>query len=274
MATGKLSVQLFPTPTPTPTQTQCISQVNPREANADAVIFLRDAWCESAVEVGHVLHVIWRHRGGGAAAGNAGNGGNGAGDDGVIELAGDGGDKTGRMGGGVRIHSSGYYDSGAGGAGGGAGGLPVIVIDDEHHWLVVEPDILVSPSNVSSAITCERAAVLSMWANDVRGGSGKPAALGNLKHDAFEHVVSTGDFSWRSIVAAGRRACARRMPELVAAGLTDAEIHKAMSEAATQMQWWGQSCCTSMQGDDGDDGDDRENRENGANGENGGARRD
>ncbi|CAM9546458.1 unnamed protein product, partial [Laminaria digitata] len=89
------------------------------------------------------------------------------------------------------------------GKGGGGGGgdnsssssslvseMDVVVDNASGRLLVVQPDILVSPTKVAETVLCARRAVLqSRLASDA--SKSKPAVLGNLKHELFETSLLT-----------------------------------------------------------------------------------
>lgn len=61
----------------------------------------------------------------------------------------------------------------------------VVVDNASGRLLIVQPDILVSPTKVADTVLCNRKAVLqSRLASDA--SKSKPAVLGNLKHELFE----------------------------------------------------------------------------------------
>lgn len=61
----------------------------------------------------------------------------------------------------------------------------VVVNNGSGRFLVVHPDVLVSPTKVADTVLCNRKAVLqSRLASDA--SKSKPAVLGNLKHELFE----------------------------------------------------------------------------------------
>ncbi|KAJ1442580.1 DNA replication factor Dna2-domain-containing protein, partial [Ochromonadaceae sp. CCMP2298] len=86
------------------------------------------------------------------------------------------------------------------GAGLGAGGgrvresifahlaLGRVLLDDTSGLLVIQPDVLVSPTKIAESLTCTRRAVIT---DRVRGfgGTSKPAVLGNLRHAFVEGLV-------------------------------------------------------------------------------------
>jgi DNA replication ATP-dependent helicase Dna2 len=57
------------------------------------------------------------------------------------------------------------------------------IIDDSNHWLIVHPDILLSPSVVTNANPCVRRAVLSSILPSE--GTTKSAVLGQMKHSLY-----------------------------------------------------------------------------------------
>lgn len=68
--------------------------------------------------------------------------------------------------------------------------LDVVVDNASGRLLVVQPDILVSPTKVAETVLCARRAVLqSRLSSDA--SKSKPAVLGNLKHELFETSLLT-----------------------------------------------------------------------------------
>lgn len=83
--------------------------------------------------------------------------------------------------------------------------LHVVVDNASGKLLVVQPDILVSPTKVADTVLCARKAALqSRLASDA--SKSKPAVLGNLKHELFETSLLAAAAAAKSTGAPQRRA--------------------------------------------------------------------
>lgn len=86
--------------------------------------------------------------------------------------------------------------------------LDIIVDNASGRLLVVQPDILVSPTKVAETVLCARRAVLqSRLASDA--SKSKPAVLGNLKHELFEKSLLSAAaaavaLNWTALPRQGR----------------------------------------------------------------------
>ncbi|CAM9906686.1 unnamed protein product, partial [Discosporangium mesarthrocarpum] len=128
-------------------------------------ISLRGDWYDSEVEPGDVVHVVFLVRDGPAPPGAG------------LKARGKGGGKGGGEGG--------KETTGRGGAGAGPGAAAIVVDNTSGSLLVLQPDILVSPTRVADAILCRRKVVLqSRVSSDA--AHGRAAVLGTLKHELFE----------------------------------------------------------------------------------------
>ncbi|GLE08274.1 hypothetical protein PINS_up019325 [Pythium insidiosum] len=63
-----------------------------------------------------------------------------------------------------------------------------VTVDNSHHLVVVHPDILVSPTSVTTSFGCLRRAVLRETLNVSRPTNEK-ALLGTMKHELFQHAL-------------------------------------------------------------------------------------
>lgn len=83
----------------------------------------------------------------------------------------------------------------------------VVVDNASGRLLIVQPDILVSPTKVADTVVCARKAVLqSRLASDA--SKSKPAVLGNLKHELFETSLLAAAAAAKSISAPQRGTAA------------------------------------------------------------------
>eukprot|EP00937_MAST-01D_sp_MAST-1D-sp2_P000247 g247.t1 len=115
-------------------------------------LVLRDDWCDSNIEPGDTVHIVWHQQGQACAA--------------------------------------------------PAPSATDIVVDNNRNALVLEPDLLLSPTQINNARECLRKAVLGEKFPD--SSINVPCLLGTLKHDLFEHALLHSDYT-RS--ALGQAAC-------------------------------------------------------------------
>ena len=122
--------------------------------------------------------------------------------------------------------------------------LSEIIVDDEHHWIIVCPDILISPSIVGSASKCLRQAILTSNVRD--SASSKACTMGNLKHDLFEYAMVHEDFSVDGLRKAAKRIMSSRSEECCASNVTDAEASRSLYSFLPKIVKWAGVHMTSV----------------------------
>ncbi|KAJ8524802.1 hypothetical protein ON010_g16314 [Phytophthora cinnamomi] len=95
-----------------------------------------------------------------------------------------------------------------------------IQVDNMHNVVVVHPDILVSPTRVTTSFGCLRRAVLQETLA-VSGTTGEKAFLGTLKHDLFEYAVRNGLCSTEGLFQEAKRIVHSNILGLVECGLNE-----------------------------------------------------
>ncbi|KAG6615752.1 DNA2-like helicase [Phytophthora cinnamomi] len=95
-----------------------------------------------------------------------------------------------------------------------------IQVDNMLNVVVVHPDILVSPTRVTTSFGCLRRAVLQETLA-VSGTTGEKAFLGTLKHDLFEYAVRNGLCSTEGLFQEAKRIVHSNILGLVECGLNE-----------------------------------------------------
>jgi len=111
-----------------------------------------------------------------------------------------------------------------------------IIVDDDNHWLVLCPEILVSPSAIATASRCPRQAVLSSRYQDNFGS--KHCTFGNLKHDLFEFAILSKKSSTEDLKKASEGIVEKRSLECFASNVSDGEALKALESFIPELQVW------------------------------------
>ncbi len=103
------------------------------------------------------------------------------------------------------------------------------VIDNQRGVCIVHPDIMVTPTRISEAVSCERRAVLTERGT-AGGVSGEAATLGSVKHSFIEEILTAG-FRQMQKQGAHRRS---QSPQFDAATI-DAMIFRCIQEHAEEV---------------------------------------
>ncbi len=111
-----------------------------------------------------------------------------------------------------------------------------IVVDNNSHWIILRPDVLISPSVVGTASKCLRQAIISSKIRD--SASAKICTLGNLKHDLFEHALLDGNLSTDYLRNASSDIIYKRAQECYASGLRDDEALAEMNKFIPKLKQW------------------------------------
>ena len=117
--------------------------------------------------------------------------------------------------------------------------LNEIVVDDNSHWIILRPDVLISPSIVGTASKCLRQAIISSKIRD--SASAKICTLGNLKHDLFEHALLDGNLTRAHLRNASLDIVRSRAEECYASGLSDKEAFAELDKFIPKLKDWASS---------------------------------
>ena len=117
--------------------------------------------------------------------------------------------------------------------------LNEIVVDDNSHWIILRPDVLISPSIVGTASKCLRQAIISSKIRD--SASAKICTLGNLKHDLFEHALLDGNLTRAHLRNASLDIVRSRAEECYASGLSDKEAFAELDKFIPKLKEWASS---------------------------------
>merc|ERR1711965_34167 len=110
--------------------------------------------------------------------------------------------------------------------------------------VVLEPDLLLSPSKISTSTRCARKFVLKTDGRDGLSLPNEAMTLGNLKHDLFERLIvgrASGDLALES--PKGRKALvdavvAESVVDRCAIDMTDQKARGKLMEALQIMWRW------------------------------------
>ncbi|KAG6969229.1 hypothetical protein JG688_00005397 [Phytophthora aleatoria] len=115
--------------------------------------------------------------------------------------------------------------------------LSRILVDNAHNVVVVHPDILVSPTRVTTSFGCLRRAVLQETLA-VNRPTNKKAFLGTLKHDLFEHALLNGLNSAEALLEEAKRIVNSNILGLVECGLNEEEALFELQRVIEDYRLW------------------------------------
>ncbi|KAG1700799.1 hypothetical protein DVH05_011686 [Phytophthora capsici] len=115
--------------------------------------------------------------------------------------------------------------------------LSRILVDNAHNVVVVHPDILVSPTRVTTSFGCLRRAVLQETLA-VSRPTNKKAFLGTLKHDLFEHALLNGLCNADGLLQQAKRIIDSNILGLVECGLNEEEALFELQKVIGDFQSW------------------------------------
>ncbi|GLE03214.1 hypothetical protein PINS_up012093, partial [Pythium insidiosum] len=114
-----------------------------------------------------------------------------------------------------------------------------VTVDNSHHLVVVHPDILVSPTSVTTSFGCLRRAVLRETLNVSRPTNEK-ALLGTMKHELFQHALIKGEVSSQFLHQQARHVVTSNVLQLFESGLSEdkalVELQKVVDDFATWLR--------------------------------------
>ncbi|KAE8982226.1 hypothetical protein PF005_g17055 [Phytophthora fragariae] len=112
-----------------------------------------------------------------------------------------------------------------------------IQVDNMHNVVVVHPDILVSPTRVTTSFGCLRRAVIQETLA-VSGTTGEKAFLGTLKHDLFEYAVRNGLYSAEGLFQEAKRIVHSNILGLVECGLNEEKALLELQRVIEDYRSW------------------------------------
>ncbi|KAG3072984.1 DNA replication ATP-dependent helicase/nuclease [Phytophthora idaei] len=115
--------------------------------------------------------------------------------------------------------------------------LSRILVDNAHNVVVVHPDVLVSPTRVTTSFGCLRRAVLQETLA-VNRPTNKKAFLGTLKHDLFEHALLNGLNSAEALLEEAKRIVNSNILGLVECGLNEEEALFELQRVIEDYRLW------------------------------------
>lgn len=122
-----------------------------------------------------------------------------------------------------------------GGGGGGGGGA--IVVDDTRNLLVLQPDCLVTCTQVVDGHHCKRKAILSSrYVSEADEGDGEAQLRGKLLHSIFEFAMMNPNASAEDMERAERDCVRCAADQLYSAGLTDEWAMGVIAEGIPNIQ--------------------------------------
>ncbi|KAL4103043.1 hypothetical protein PRIC1_006780 [Phytophthora ramorum] len=112
-----------------------------------------------------------------------------------------------------------------------------IQVDNTHNVVVVHPDILVSPTRVTTSFGCLRRAVLQETLAVTRP-TGEKAFLGTLKHDLFEHALLNSIYSSETLLHEAKRIVNSNILGLVECGLNEEKALLELGKVIDDYRSW------------------------------------
>ncbi|TMW58507.1 hypothetical protein Poli38472_010066 [Pythium oligandrum] len=112
-----------------------------------------------------------------------------------------------------------------------------IIVDNDHHLVVVHPDILVSPTSVTTSFGCLRRAVIRETLNVSRPTNQK-ALLGTLKHELFQKALVEGRHDLEFLRSVAPQVVSSHVLELVGSGLSEESAMFEMGKLMEDYQTW------------------------------------
>ncbi|KAF4150181.1 AAA domain [Phytophthora infestans] len=112
-----------------------------------------------------------------------------------------------------------------------------ILVDNAHNVVVVHPDILVSPTRVTTSFGCLRRAVLQETLA-VNRPTSKKAFLGTLKHDLFERALLDGLNDSVALLEEAKRIVDFNILGLVECGLNEEEALFELQRVVEDYRLW------------------------------------
>lgn len=112
-----------------------------------------------------------------------------------------------------------------------------IFVNNDQNLVIAHPDILVSPTSVTSSFGCLRRAVLKETLNVSRPTNQK-ALLGTLKHELFQHALVAGSDHVSGMLADAERVISAHALDLIESGLSEETATFELSRVMQDYQKW------------------------------------
>jgi len=111
----------------------------------------------------------------------------------------------------------------------------------DNYYVVLHPDLLLSPSRVSQSFPCLRRGLLSEWLRS--GDRSRRTVLGQMKHELFEQCLRSNDFSPEHVLKVCREILSdfKFMTELFAVNETsEGKVLSEMKQDGARMRFWAE----------------------------------
>ncbi|TYZ67803.1 hypothetical protein PybrP1_001791 [[Pythium] brassicae (nom. inval.)] len=118
-----------------------------------------------------------------------------------------------------------------------AGSPELIRVDNDRNIVILHPDVLVSPTSVTTSMGCLRRAVLCETLN-VSGPTHPKALLGTLKHELFETALVQGEHSVEFLLHEARRIVQNNIIGLVECGLSEQTALAELAQVIEHYKTW------------------------------------
>ncbi|OQR92100.1 hypothetical protein ACHHYP_04055 [Achlya hypogyna] len=112
-----------------------------------------------------------------------------------------------------------------------------LIATNAQHLVIVHPDILVSPTNVTASLQCARLAMLQKSLS-LNQPSGPKALVGTLKHDLFERALNSGYHSIPYLVEQSQCIIQASLLKCLESGLTETQAAEEMRASFQDMSAW------------------------------------
>uniref|UniRef100_A0A7N8XAC3 DNA replication ATP-dependent helicase/nuclease n=1 Tax=Mastacembelus armatus TaxID=205130 RepID=A0A7N8XAC3_9TELE len=110
------------------------------------------------------------------------------------------------------------------------------LVDREQGFLVLQPDMLISGTSISSSIRCMRRAVLG----NIFGGASKQALNGTMVHEVFQRAATAKDFSLETLSKLANQALqsSRYLGDMYSLGVSQEEMKQGLHEYLPLLEYW------------------------------------
>ncbi|EQC27044.1 hypothetical protein SDRG_15158 [Saprolegnia diclina VS20] len=119
-----------------------------------------------------------------------------------------------------------------------------LIASNAAHLVIVHPDILVSPTAVTSSLRCGRMAVLQQTLS-MNQPSGAKALVGTMKHDLFERALQSGYHSIPYLIEQSQSIIQDSLLKCLESGITETQAAEEMRSSFQSMHVWLQKLHTS-----------------------------
>ncbi|XP_026149043.1 DNA replication ATP-dependent helicase/nuclease DNA2 isoform X2 [Mastacembelus armatus] len=113
------------------------------------------------------------------------------------------------------------------------------LVDREQGFLVLQPDMLISGTSISSSIRCMRRAVLGNMFKSF-GGASKQALNGTMVHEVFQRAATAKDFSLETLSKLANQALqsSRYLGDMYSLGVSQEEMKQGLHEYLPLLEYW------------------------------------